>query len=70
MTIRDLDALVHFMPRSWHEFSEGPRVTTSTASDVYYDPYDVDIDRNYCDRASCCPAGSMLWLRWNRLPGS
>jgi cytochrome P450 len=34
------------MPRSWHEFSEGPRVTTSTASDVYYDPYDVDIDRN------------------------
>ena len=34
------------MPRSWHEFSQGPRVTTSTASDVYYDPYDVDIDRN------------------------
>jgi len=33
------------MPWSWHEI-KGGALTTSTASDVYYDPYDVDIDRD------------------------
>jgi len=33
------------VPWSWHEI-KGGALTTSTASDVYYDPYDVDIDRD------------------------
>src|SRR6478609_9057386 len=34
------------MPCCWHEIRGGPSVTTSTASDLYYDPYDVDIARD------------------------
>ena len=35
------------MSRFWHELTRGAaKVSTGTASDVYYDPYDVAIDRD------------------------